>query len=109
MIENYTAYSANERTFLAWVRTSISIVGFGILIDHLDPGGAGPNTSAVTLALVVLGALLIIFSAIRFLALNQRIHSKQEERPFLWRFDIMFVVMNITLVLLLAAFLIHVM
>ena len=28
MIVNYADHSANERTFLAWVRTAVAIVGF---------------------------------------------------------------------------------
>jgi len=34
---------ANERTYLAWIRTAVSLMGFGILIVKLrfDPLGAG--------------------------------------------------------------------
>jgi putative membrane protein len=31
MIERYSDHAANERTFLAWVRTSIAIMAFGFL------------------------------------------------------------------------------
>ena len=31
MIERYSDHAANERTFLAWVRTAIAIMAFGFL------------------------------------------------------------------------------
>ena len=36
MIKRYTDHSANERTYLAWIRTSISIMAFGFLIEKFD-------------------------------------------------------------------------
>jgi uncharacterized membrane protein YidH (DUF202 family) len=36
-IRNYTDHAANERTLLAWVRTSIAaVIGFGFLVQRLD-------------------------------------------------------------------------
>jgi len=36
MIERYIDHAANERTFLAWVRTAIAIMAFGFLVEKLD-------------------------------------------------------------------------
>ena len=36
MIKHYTDHSANERTYLAWIRTSIAIMAFGFLIEKFD-------------------------------------------------------------------------
>ncbi len=36
MIENFTDHAANERTFLAWVRTSIAVMAFGFLVEKFD-------------------------------------------------------------------------
>ena len=36
MIKRYTDHSANERTYLAWIRTSIAIMAFGFLIEKFD-------------------------------------------------------------------------
>lgn len=36
MIPQYTDHSANERTYLAWLRTSIAIIAFGLLIERFD-------------------------------------------------------------------------
>jgi hypothetical protein len=36
MIKRYTDHAANERTFLAWVRTAIATMAFGFLIERFD-------------------------------------------------------------------------
>ena len=36
MIKRYTDHAANERTFLAWVRTAIAVMAFGFLIERFD-------------------------------------------------------------------------
>jgi len=36
MIPRYNDHAANERTFLAWVRTAIAIMAFGFLIEKFD-------------------------------------------------------------------------
>jgi putative membrane protein len=36
MIKNLTEHSANERTFLAWVRTGIAVIAFGFVIEKFN-------------------------------------------------------------------------
>jgi putative membrane protein len=36
MIERYSDHAANERTFLAWVRTGIAVVAFGFVIEKFN-------------------------------------------------------------------------
>jgi len=36
MIERYSDHAANERTFLAWVRTAIAIMAFGFVVAKFD-------------------------------------------------------------------------
>jgi putative membrane protein len=36
MIGNFGDHAANERTFLAWVRTAIAIMAFGFLVEKFD-------------------------------------------------------------------------
>jgi len=36
MIGDYTAHAANERTFLAWVRTGIAVIAFGFFIEKFN-------------------------------------------------------------------------
>jgi putative membrane protein len=36
MIAHYTDHAANERTFLAWIRTGLAVVAFGFFLVKLD-------------------------------------------------------------------------
>jgi putative membrane protein len=36
MIANYTDHAANERTFLAWIRTELAVAAFGFFIVKLN-------------------------------------------------------------------------
>lgn len=72
---------ANERTFLAWVRTSIGIMGFGFVVVKFSlfirqvsialnaEQGLPPNTGysqVIGLFLVALGGLVIVFAYLRY-------------------------------------------
>jgi putative membrane protein len=36
MIGGYSDHSANERTFLAWIRTGIAVIAFGFVIEKFN-------------------------------------------------------------------------
>jgi putative membrane protein len=36
MISGYSDHAANERTFLAWIRTGIAVIAFGLLIEKFN-------------------------------------------------------------------------
>jgi len=36
MIENFRDHAANERTYLAWIRTAIALMAFGFVIEKFD-------------------------------------------------------------------------
>jgi len=36
MIANYTDHAANERTFLAWIRTGLAVAAFGFFLVKLN-------------------------------------------------------------------------
>ena len=36
MIQSYSDHAANERTFLAWVRTGIAVVAFGFVVEKFN-------------------------------------------------------------------------
>jgi putative membrane protein len=36
MIANYTNHAANERTFLAWIRTGLAVAAFGLFLIKLN-------------------------------------------------------------------------
>jgi putative membrane protein len=48
MIRGYSDHAANERTFLAWVRTGIAVIAFGFVIEKF-------NLFLLTIARVALG------------------------------------------------------
>ena len=56
---------ASERTFLAWVRTALAVVGLGILLGKLvDTDGL--LAEIMGLAMVGFGAGMLVYSVIRF-------------------------------------------
>ncbi len=102
MLKNYTDLSANERTFMAWLRTAISVMAFGFIVEKFDLflSIAGLSVTAnglvqvapspmrsshllgdVTgLSLVLLGAVMIVVAAYRYWSTAKDILSP-EQRP----------------------------
>jgi putative membrane protein len=86
MIPRYSDHAANERTFLAWVRTGLAIVAFGFVVERLNLFlvllADSASTAAIRklwsdrlstplgrydgLALIIVGIALIVIAAIRF-------------------------------------------
>jgi putative membrane protein len=93
MITRYSDHAANERTFLAWVRTAIAMMAFGFVIERFDlflryvappasqheiapHGGAFAN--AAGLAFIVLGIAIIAIAGRRFVQTAKEIDSDSE-------------------------------
>ena len=82
-----TEYLANERTFLAWVRTSIAVIGLGFVVAkftvwlhelavHFDPHATPPRLGAslpIGLTFMALGAVLVVLAARRYWVVNRSI------------------------------------
>jgi inner membrane protein YidH len=96
MIPSYSDHAANERTFLAWIRTGLTIMALGFVIERLDlflatlaPAvrdgalSAAPHVEIhiLSIALVGLGILVIAAAAWRFVTTNRAIDA-QEVWPF---------------------------
>jgi putative membrane protein len=71
MIPRFSDHAANERTYLAWVRTSITVMAFGFLLERFDiflayaSRAAGqPIPRLHVRASEVLGLLLLLFGAL---------------------------------------------
>ena len=59
---------ANERTLLSWVRTGVSLISFGLVIERLGAGvGSAGTSGAFGLALAILGCLTLIMGTAQFL------------------------------------------
>ncbi len=85
MIERFRDHAANERTYLAWVRTAVTVMGFGLVVARLDVPASAPSgmppLSYAGLGLVIVGTLVIIASSIRFMVLHVRIRDPRAEGP----------------------------
>jgi putative membrane protein len=83
-------YLAEERTFLAWIRTGISLMGFGFVVARFGifgdlahvplqlPSGR-PHELSVWFgaALIAIGAIVNLFSARRFMRLVGELNRDQ--------------------------------
>jgi len=106
------SHMANERTFLAWCRTSISLLAFGFVVEkfelffhHLlrlaNPAEhLSPSLGATSLSLFsfFLGGLAIIFSGIRFLKVRR--HINRGEASFSIVPDLLVIVSVIVIVMM---------
>jgi putative membrane protein len=103
MIRNFSDHAANERTFLAWIRTAIAIMAFGFLVEKFNlflriaraslgvrVAGAGGVRfgEAAGLALMVMGLALIAVTAARFLKASREIENATASRGPGSRLDI---------------------
>lgn len=94
MIPSYSDHAANERTFLAWIRTGLTIMALGFVIERLDlflaslraardgdPAAGAPEIHALSVGLVSLAIVLIVAAGYRFVDINRAIDD-QAVRPF---------------------------
>lgn len=80
MIPHFSDHAANERTYLAWVRTAIAVMAFGFLLERFDiflsyaaraaghsiPGLHVRASEWLGLLLLLFGALVVLLATIRF-------------------------------------------
>jgi putative membrane protein len=64
---------ANERTFLAWVRTALGLVGLGVLLERLGAGGEQAIAVAAGVGFISFGGLLLLYAANRYLRVAQHL------------------------------------
>ena len=103
MIKRYSDHAANERTFLAWVRTAIAVMAFGFVIEKFDLflAALAPQTAlmqiaphgqkfanAAGLAFIAIGVVMIVLAGIRFTATVKAIDAEDTLPSPGERFDI---------------------
>jgi inner membrane protein YidH len=103
MIKRYSDHAANERTFLAWVRTAIAVMAFGFVIERFDlflqviaPQVAARQISphgqffanVAGLAFIGIGIAMIVVAILRFVRTAKDIDSDNEVPNVGERFDI---------------------
>jgi putative membrane protein len=97
MIKRYSDHAANERTFLAWVRTAIAVMAFGFVIERFDlflqviapqlaqrqvssqlSGHGQAFANAAGLAFIAIGVMMIGLASFRFFKTEKDIESEQD-------------------------------
>ena len=102
MLKRYSDLAANERTFLAWVRTAIAVMAFGFIIERFDLflKVAAPQLSErqlaahgerfanwAGLAFIVIGIVTIVIAWLRFARTTKDIDREDEVASPGERFD----------------------
>jgi putative membrane protein len=84
-------HMANERTFLSWCRTGISLIAFGFVIERFDiliremqifatrPGLRTGSTRYIGLTAFTLGAFIVVLAGWRFFYIRRHINREEVE------------------------------
>jgi putative membrane protein len=95
VIPHYSDHAANERTFLAWIRTAIAVAAFGFLVEKFDlvldlssrssggrvPSRLGEMAANVTgLLMIVLAGIMMVLATIRFRRTTRAIDAEEIRR-----------------------------
>ena len=122
MIKRYSDHAANERTFLAWVRTAIAIMAFGFLVQKFDlflriasqslvagslPAGSEVVGNITGLLLILLGGMVMAFAAIRFRKTTRDIDAEEVRPGPGERLDITLVALRLLLGAILFVYLVY--
>ena len=111
MIKHYTDHAANERTFLAWVRTAIAVMAFGFLVERFDlfiSAMASSSSRTLTfraqgfanvaaLAFVLLGVATVVIATIRFFRIAREIDRDDVVHSAGSQFDLVLAVLLLLL------------
>lgn len=90
MINHYSEHAANERTLLAWLRTSLAVIGFGFLMEKFEYFIAQHDTAStagqlldksdariIGLSLVGVGILMMFSSILRYFQIRRNIEASE--------------------------------
>jgi putative membrane protein len=92
MIPHFSDHAANERTYLAWVRTALAVVGLGFLLErfdlflaylgHEEVARAAHHvhlrtTEWIGLILIGFGSVMIFFATVRFVQQRREISAPE--------------------------------
>lgn len=68
---------ANERTFLAWVRTALAMLAGGVALHALGLPETTWVRATLAILLVLLGAMITVFAMIRWARVERAMRSRQ--------------------------------
>lgn len=94
MIPRYSDHAANERTFLAWIRTALAMVAFGAVLAKFnlflrltvaqnlsESGNTHQATAVLGITFVTLGIALFLLSYRRFCRTRKEIRDETLHTP----------------------------
>jgi putative membrane protein len=100
----------NERTFLAWVRTTVALISLGFVIAKLSPT-LGAATSATAshittkavpagIALIIFGAVVTVLAAWRYDRVNRQIEEGlvKTDRGLVWIVTLLIALLSVATV-----------
>jgi putative membrane protein len=73
---------ANERTFLAWVRTALAMLAGGVALHALSIDGPHVLRTALAVGLIVLGGLVGVGSFVRWARVERAMRRHEPLPPF---------------------------
>jgi putative membrane protein len=68
---------ANERTFLAWVRTALAMLAGGVALHALGLPGTAWVRTTLAVVLVLFGALVTVFALVRWARVERAMRTRQ--------------------------------
>ena len=126
-VRNRRVHMANERTFLAWIRTSIGIMAFGFVVEKFgifirqiygflstkaDFGGTFGHTqvspgysSVLGIALIGLGALMGVLAFVRYKKVEKEIDTDSYQPSLI--LDILLTLAILSMGIFLVIYLVH--
>lgn len=118
-VRNRRVHMANERTFLAWIRTSIGIMAFGFVVEKFalfvrqisyflgkEITPLSPRYSSILgIFLVALGAIMGVLAFIRYKKVERQIDEDTYQPSLI--LDILLTISVLTIGIFLVIYLIH--
>lgn len=74
---DYRFSFANERTFLAWIRTALALIASGVAVDVLVLPERDPLARSLAVLLAALGMAAAVISGIRWARAEQAMRLKE--------------------------------
>lgn len=101
---------ANERTFLAWIRTGIATMGFGVVIARLrylfPPGTVSPpsrgiiHAANIGLLFTVIGLAAVVLALLRYRVVQRQLREQcyRSSDTFLLLFAVVIVLLGLLII-----------
>ena len=91
---------ANERTFLAWIRTAVALIAGGIALEALRVDLSSGMRTALAVTLVATGGAMTVAALRRWHQVDRAIQDNRPAPPFpgLWVLSLVMVLVSVALI-----------